>query len=60
MKIHEAAQHVGVVTGTLRNWERQGIIPEPDRTALGQRNYSAEDVLAIQKVVRERNQGKKK
>ena len=59
MKIAEAANHVGVVTETLRVWERKGLIPEVNRTALGQRNYSAEDILAIQKVIKERSQRKR-
>ena len=56
MKIKEAAQNVGVVTETLRVWERHGIIPPVERTALGQRIYSAEDILRIQRIIKEKRE----
>ena len=58
MKIGQAANHVGVVTETLRVWERKGLIPEVNRSPLGHRQYSAEDILKIQQVIRERSQAK--
>ena len=39
MKIGELARSTGVTVKTLRFYEGEGLIPEPDRTASGYRDY---------------------
>ena len=51
----EAAARLGVTTKTLRNWEGEGKIALPERTAGGRRRYS-EDSL---RVIEAANLGKK-
>ncbi len=40
MKIGELADETGVSTKTIRFWESEGLLPEPDRTPSGYRNYT--------------------
>lgn len=40
MKIGELAEETGVPTKTIRFWESEGLLPEPDRTPSGYRNYT--------------------
>lgn len=40
MKIGELADETGVPTKTIRFWEFEGLLPEPDRTPSGYRNYT--------------------
>ena len=44
MRIGELADEVGVNPKTIRYYESIGVLPEPDRTAGGYRDYDAEDV----------------
>lgn len=39
MKIGELAERTAVATRTIRYWESEGLLPEPDRTAAGYRDY---------------------
>ncbi len=41
MKIGELAADTGVPTKTIRFWEAEGLLPEPDRTPSGYRDYAA-------------------
>lgn len=41
MLIGEVAQRSGVTAKTLRFYEREGLVPEPDRTEGGYRDYDA-------------------
>ena len=43
----QVAKRVGVTVKTLYNWERQGLIPPPERDGRNWRRYSAETVSAI-------------
>jgi DNA-binding transcriptional MerR regulator len=39
MKIGELAAQTGVPTKTIRYWEAEGLMPQPERTAVGYRDY---------------------
>jgi len=54
MRIGEVARHLGVSIETIRNWERQGIV-KTARTPLGQRVFTSENILEIQKVIKARS-----
>jgi len=41
VKIGELAAETGVPTKTIRFWEAEGLLPEPDRTPSGYRDYAA-------------------
>lgn len=41
MRIGELAEITGVSTKTLRFYEAEGLLPEPDRTPAGYRDYAA-------------------
>jgi MerR family transcriptional regulator, Zn(II)-responsive regulator of zntA len=49
MQIGEVARKVGVATSAIRFYEEEGLIPEPDRTQSGYRDYdpSVVDRLAF-------------
>ena len=59
MRIGEIAREKKVSAEVLRKWERAGLIPEPKRTPLGQRDYGPYDVAAIEKVIQQKSKGKK-
>lgn len=40
MKIGELADQTGVPTKTIRFWESEGLLPEPERTPSGYRAYT--------------------
>lgn len=44
----QVAKRVGVTVKTLYNWERQGLIPPPERDGRNWRRYPPETVGAIQ------------
>ncbi len=50
--IKQAAAALGVHPGTLRAWERSGVIPTATRRR-GLRVYTADDVAAIERAVLE-------
>jgi DNA-binding transcriptional MerR regulator len=47
MKIGEIAGQAGVSVDTVRFYERVGVLPAPDRTASGYRDYRPETVERI-------------
>jgi MerR family mercuric resistance operon transcriptional regulator len=47
LSIGKLAGETGVNVDTIRFWERQGLIPEPPRTAAGYRMYKHETVRRI-------------
>lgn len=52
MRIGELACRAGVTTDTIRFYEREGLLPPPDRSANGYRSYSSaalEDLTFIRK-----------
>jgi DNA-binding transcriptional MerR regulator len=51
-KISEAAEVLGVCSGTLRNWDRDGVL-KPGRTPAGHRVYTRGQLLEFLKKVRE-------
>ncbi len=52
MKIGELAQSAGVPIDTVRYYERQGLLPEPQRQPSGYRRYQTADVLRLRFVRR--------
>ena len=47
MLIGEVAQRTGVTTKALRFYEREGLLPEPERTDGGYRDYDPEAVERV-------------
>ena len=52
MKIGELAQRAGVGIDTVRYYERQGLLPVPERLASGYRRYDPTDVARLHFVRR--------
>ena len=52
MQIGQLAQHAGVPIDTVRYYERQGILPPPQRQASGYRHYRSDDVARLRFVRR--------
>ena len=52
MKIGELAQRTGVAIDTVRYYERQGLLPQPERQPSGYRNYRNDDVTRLRFVRR--------
>ena len=52
MKIGELARQAGVNIQTIRFYEREGLLPEPERLMSGYRAYQAGDLERIQ-IIRE-------
>lgn len=50
MLIGELSEITGVPSRTIRFYERRGILPEPDRTAAGYRDYDTEAVNRLRFV----------
>lgn len=57
MRIGEAAAATGIEPATIRFYEERGILPEPDRTPSGYRDYSDEDLRRLRFVRRARDLG---
>ena len=49
--IGDLADKFGVSTETIRNWERQKLLPPASRTLGGHRRYTQEHVDAIQRQI---------
>lgn len=47
MKIGELAKRAGTAIDTVRFYEREGLLPQPQRQASGYRNYEASDVARL-------------
>lgn len=57
MRIGEAAGAAGLTTKTLRFYEDRGLLPEPDRSANGYRDYGNETVTRLEFIRRGRAAG---
>ena len=57
MTIGELAKQVTVGQGTIRFYERKGLIPEPPRTSSGYRQYPAETATRLRFILRAKNLG---
>jgi DNA-binding transcriptional MerR regulator len=55
--IGEAARRSGVGVETIRDYEREGIVPKPGRAASGRRLYSAAEIARLRFVRRCRDLG---
>ena len=55
--ISVAAEQSGVMIETIRYYEREGIVPKPDRTASGRRAYSNDDISRLRFIKRCRDLG---
>lgn len=47
MQIGQLAKHAGVAVDTVRYYERQGLLPKPQRQASGYRRYTQADVQRL-------------
>jgi DNA-binding transcriptional MerR regulator len=57
VKIAELAAHVGVPTSTIRYYERIGLLPDPERTPAGYRDYGDDAAARLLFVTRARRMG---
>ncbi|MGB4858872.1 MAG: heavy metal-responsive transcriptional regulator [Dokdonella sp.] len=57
MKIGELAKRCDVKIDTIRYYERQGLLPEPDRQASGYRRYQLSDEARLRFVIRSKTLG---
>lgn len=55
--IGEVARLTGLAAGTIRYYERMGLIPPPARTASGYRKYSAESLARVGMLLRAKKLG---
>lgn len=55
--IGEAAKRSGVGIETIRYYEREGVIPQPERTNSGRRTYAERDIAKLRFVKRCRDLG---
>jgi DNA-binding transcriptional MerR regulator len=51
VRIHQAAELLGVSSETIRRWERVGLIAPATRTVTGHRVYSDDDLEAVRRIV---------
>lgn len=57
MKIGELADRAGVNIQTVRYYERRDLIPEPDRTDAGYREYGEADLNRLRFILRAKELG---
>ena len=57
VKIGELANHVGVNIQTVRYYERRGLLPEPERTESGYREYDEHDIHRMEFILRAKDLG---
>lgn len=55
--IGRASELSGVLIETIRYYEREGIVPKPDRTSSGRRVYSESDIARLRFIKRCRDLG---
>ncbi|MEY1556062.1 helix-turn-helix domain-containing protein [Yoonia sp. R2331] len=55
--IGKASQKSGVHIETIRYYEREGLVPKPDRSAAGRRLYTADEIAKLRFVKRCRDLG---
>ena len=51
LTIGDLTRKFGVSSESLRNWEKQNLLPPAKRTPGGHRRYSSEHVAAIEKLL---------
>jgi MerR family Zn(II)-responsive transcriptional regulator of zntA len=52
LSVGELARTAGVHTETIRFYEREGLMPEPDRTSGGHRKFAADDLARLHFIQR--------
>lgn len=57
MKIGELAEATGTTTKALRFYERAGLLPSPERTSAGYRDYSPDAVARLNFIRRSQSAG---
>jgi Hg(II)-responsive transcriptional regulator len=57
MKIGQLAKQAGVAIDTVRYYERQGLLPPPERQESGYRNYATDDVRRLRFIRRAKELG---
>lgn len=57
MKIGEFAERAGVNVQTVRYYERRGLLPEPNRTESGYREYDERDLQRLRFILRAKGLG---
>jgi len=57
MQIGQLAQRAGVAIDTVRYYERQGLLPRPQRRASGYRQYGDQDVARLTFIRRAKDLG---
>jgi MerR family transcriptional regulator, copper efflux regulator len=57
MKIGELADSAGVNVQTVRFYERRGLLPQPERTASGYREYDEADLHRLRFILRAKELG---
>ena len=57
MKIGTLARQADVAIDTVRYYERQGLLPAPERTQSGYRSYAADDVARLRFIRRAKTLG---
>ncbi len=57
MQIGQLAQQAGVAIDTVRYYERQGLLPPPQRRASGYRQYGDQDVTRLRFIRRAKDLG---
>lgn len=50
LTIGQLARYVGVTTKTIRVYHEKGLLPEPDRDAVGYRRYTAQHAVELIKI----------
>ena len=57
MQIGQLANQAGVAIDTVRYYERQGLLPAPQRRASGYRDYGARDIARLRFIRRAKELG---
>lgn len=57
LTIGRLARRTGVSVGTLRFYEKQGLLPVPRRNEVGYRNYGADDIDRLKFIKRAKDLG---
>ena len=57
MKIGELAKATGLNPKTIRFYEQQGLLPEPDRTSSGYRQYGSGDIERLDFILKAKQLG---
>ena len=57
LSVRELVKSLGINIQTVRYYEREGLIPEPERTAGGHRLFGEEDILRLRFIQRAKNCG---